>query len=1028
MTADRHRIWRGSFARLEQRLLLWAAAAREDPLAPLLGLVPSNALARRLAVVLLGEAGAHANLHLLTLLDLAGVLAGGGKALLDEGGRLLLVAECLAASPEPAFREGSRREGFLAAAAETLRDLREGGVRPSRTPPALAALQRDYEGALGQRGLVDREGLLSDAAARVSTSPVLDGTTPLFVYGFYDLNPLQRTLVASLAARSPLAVFFPWVEGEAGAYARPTLEWLQELLAAEAEPAGDGPEGPLARAAARLFRLPEPDETGAAEPSEEERGAVRLLTAPGPEREAEAVALALLEEHEEGIPWQEMAVLLRNPASLDGPLQRALRSRGVPFRSVLPSSLGAEPLGALLGALLRCLEEGFPWRPAAQLLGSPFLKVRDEAADPAAWPSLVARSGVVGSSPAWAEEWEDALRRLEIVDPSPQAGLLREAARGLLGAAAAVARDGAPSRLAGEVLRLFHAWFHLPPVTDEERGAREAEAWETVCRLLREAAGLDRVRPRMKMEEFAAALRGDLAAAPFRPRRPATAGVSLLGLMAARGLSFEVVVLPGMNEGLFPRPVRQDPLLPDRLRPRAGLPEKARGHLEERLLFSLSLQAARRRLVLSRQRSDRAGRESSPSPFLRELARALYGPLVYEPAALEARMEADGMLAQAPVSALEESRAAPYCCPAALARVAALNDAFGPGARFGCSALDRPSLRRALQSEEGRWSARLTPWDGLVGAEEGLFPGGVLSPTRFEDYGRCPFLYFCRHLLGVEPLEGHPGWAEVSPLDRGSLTHDVLEALFTRLRAEGRLPLAGEDLPAARETAGEVAGRTFASWRRDRSGVAPLVLERERRLLQANVEAVLEREAEETDWVPAHFEASFGLEMEGLQPPSTAEPLRLDLASGAGIGLRGRIDRIDRHAGTGEARIIDYKTGKGPRWKGVDPWREDRYQLSLYWLAARDLLLDGPVTGALYLQLDRGVRERRLEGLDEERLLRTVEVFAEGIAGGRFFLRPGDHCRWCDFAGICRKEPVWRAARKVREDDAARPYREVKGL
>jgi ATP-dependent helicase/DNAse subunit B len=1063
-----HSLYLGSFHALEDALARWLATAREDPLDPAVGIVRSNALARRLGTRLLPGGGAHANLHLLTFLDLAAELhfesgagAGGPVGEIERG---LLVQDLLAASSDPAWRDGARRPGFVAAASATLRDLREARVAPPPKERALAALHDAYGKALEEQGLTDREGLLEASAARVEGSRFLRGVSTVFLYGFYDLTPLQRAVVEALARRGPLAVFVPWGEGEAFRYGAQTLAWLRELLAVDGERLQPDAAHLPGAIAARLFALPEERE-----PSPEELDAVRVVTAPGPEREAEAVARALVEEREAGTEWSEMAVLLRSGEELREPLRRALASYRVPHRILLPSPLTGEPVAGAFDALLLCLEEGFPWQPASRLLGSPYLKVRSEEAQPALWPALIVESGIVGGGDDPVRGWEERLGRLEraaayrrerqeerdepneaeirsLREQEEQAGILRSVGGALLRSAAALPSSGSPRELSEELLEFFQKWFRVPPPGGgevdrngdplpevRERIDREIEAYRAVLDLLRLMAGASRIRGRMTLAELAAETRLALESASFHPRRAPAGAVQVLDVMGARGLSFEVVVLAGMNEKAFPRGVRQDPLLSDTLRERLGMPEKLRGHEEERLLFALALASARGRAILTTQRSDRSGRERTPSPFLREVWKALYGRLVYEPEKLLARLEKDEVRSSASVSLLREAMDDPGRSRPSDLRVATLQKAFGRRARAGHAALGDDVLRRALVAEEMRASRDLTGYDGLVevGEDVRLEGAGVLSPTRLEDYGKCPFRYFASHVLGLDAPASHPGFEEMSPLDRGSLYHDVLELGYRRLQEEGLLPVTEENREAAGEAMLAVAAERLALWEENGPVPPPLLWEGIRRELLADLEAILDWEIGQEGWTPAHFEASFGKGLPGEEAElSSEEPLVLHLPSGREIRFRGRIDRVDVNAEEGTARILDYKTGKRPREKKVDPWKKDSYQLPLYQRAARELLLEGigadEVTEAALLFVRHGPEPQFLGEVDENRLLSTIETFADGVAEGRYFLNPDGPCSWCDFQAICRREPVWRSMGKLERDDAARAYREAK--
>src|SRR5207302_1472215 len=74
------------------------------------------------------------------------------------------------------------------------------------------------------------------------------------------------------------------------------------------------------------------------------------------------------------------------------------------------------------------------------------------------------------------------------------------------------------------------------------------------------------------------------------------------------------------------------------------------------------------------------------------------------------------------------------------------------------------------------------------------------TPTRLEALGACGFKFYAREVLGLMP-EDDPE-AQVGALERGTLAHAVLEALF---RAQPRLPA---DLARARALGQELVAQT----------------------------------------------------------------------------------------------------------------------------------------------------------------------------------------------------------------------------
>ena len=107
-------------------------------------------------------------------------------------------------------------------------------------------------------------------------------------------------------------------------------------------------------------------------------------------------------------------------------------------------------------------------------------------------------------------------------------------------------------------------------------------------------------------------------------------GVTLLSATAARGLSFRALFFLGMNEGVFPRTIREDAFFrdPDRevLETDLGykVNRKLTGFDEEKLLFTLLVGAGRERFYCSYQRADDNGRALAPSWYVEELKQAIF--------------------------------------------------------------------------------------------------------------------------------------------------------------------------------------------------------------------------------------------------------------------------------------------------------------------------------------------------------------------------------------------------------------------
>lgn len=161
-----------------------------------------------------------------------------------------------------------------------------------------------------------------------------------------------------------------------------------------------------------------------------------------------------------------------------------------------------------------------------------------------------------------------------------------------------------------------------------------------------------------------------------------------------------------------------------------------------------------------------------------------------------------------------------------------------------------------------------------------------LSVTAFRDYLKCPFRFYLKHGLRMQPVDAHK--AELDAMDFGTLCHAALEAMGqpdspVRDCTDAQV-LRGFLLEELERTARTLYGE---------SPVLPLVVQlesaRQRLAKAAEIQAQLRAEG----WVIERTEWKFELLLDGLP-------------------VRGKIDRIDRNELTGEVRVIDYKTSDKP--------------------------------------------------------------------------------------------------------------------
>jgi hypothetical protein len=160
---------------------------------------------------------------------------------------------------------------------------------------------------------------------------------------------------------------------------------------------------------------------------------------------------------------------------------------------------------------------------------------------------------------------------------------------------------------------------------------RALEVTENTLREIEEATEADSTI--RGYAELADLLQKSLDNATVPPDHMEENGVWVLNPFDAAGLRFDVVLIAGLNEGIFPSLPRQDSLFSDEERqtirrsmakqgielPLLALPESTVRGIQESTLFLITLGAARKHLVLSYMACDTDGRDLIPGEFFRSL-------------------------------------------------------------------------------------------------------------------------------------------------------------------------------------------------------------------------------------------------------------------------------------------------------------------------------------------------------------------------------------------------------------------------
>jgi ATP-dependent helicase/DNAse subunit B len=517
-----------------------------------------------------------------------------------------------------ALAESAGSRGFVRAASALVSELERSLISPRRFSAALerwsaedprreayardvSALYQGYARELERIGRVDGELFAWRALDALRADPSRWENTPVFFYGFDDLDAIERDAVETLAriAQAEVTVSLSYEPGRVAFAARAqAVEELRPMATRVlALPALDEHYGPSSRVVLHHLErsLFEP---GGAQVSSGD--VVRLLEAGGARAEAELIGAEVLELLRDGIPPEEIVVIARSLAASAPVLERVFSQYAIPTAVQARLPFVHTAVGRGLLGLCRCA--WLPKPPAAELLAylrCPGVVQRPERVD--ALERQIRREGITGALAARdALGWElreiDALR--EATDP--------------------------PHALARQARRLLAAPFRgqAPVLDDAELDGR------AVGQLLVVLEEITELGERPSGEELIELLEELEVPTGAPPRQGAVLVADPLSVRARR---FRAVFVSGLQEGAFPLPAAAEPFFSDerrrelaaasgvRLRP--GEDSLAR----ERYLFYACVSRATERLILSYRSSDEEGNIELRSPFLSDVEDLLEG-------------------------------------------------------------------------------------------------------------------------------------------------------------------------------------------------------------------------------------------------------------------------------------------------------------------------------------------------------------------------------------------------------------------
>ncbi|MEU5308605.1 ATP-dependent DNA helicase [Streptomyces sp. NPDC021562] len=526
---------------------------------------------------------------------------------------------------------------------------------------------------------------------------------------------------------------------------------------------------------------------------------------------------------------------------------------------------------------------------------------------------------------------------------------------------------------------LWDLWNGTPWPSRLERTARRGGAagrnadrdLDAVCALFATAARAEERSGGRGALNFLAEIEAeDIAADTLAGRAVRPDAVRLMTAHRAKGLEWRLVVVAGVQEGLWPDLRRRGSLLEADRIGRDGLADPLTpGALlaEERRLFYVAATRARERLVVTAVKAP-ADDGDQPSRFLTELGvepQDVTGrprrPLAV--AALVAELRATTVDPRAS-DALREAAAH------RLARLAALADEDG-----------RPLVPAA---HPYRWWGMFEPTESKVPLRDRDQPV-VLSGSALDQLANtCSLQWF----LGREVKADAPA---TTAQGFGNVVHVLADEV-----ASGRTPA---DLAVLMERLESVwnALAFDAPWKSAQE--------------KDNARVALER------FLKWHV-----LDRAGRTPVASEQDFDVTLAAGDyQVRIRGQMDRVETD-GEGRAYVVDFKTGKQAP-SSAEVARHP--QLAVYQLAVREGAVDEAFDGARpepggaeLVHLRQGAARRdggetlpkvqAQDPLEGEWVGELLATAAGKVLDERFTPTTGQHCTHCAFRASCSARPEGR--------------------
>lgn len=842
----------------------------------------------------------------------------------------------------------------------------------------LIFIYENYLKLTAQEGKSSYKDFFTNALENIEQNKYLAQFKQIIFYGIYDLTSLQYDILKAVSQNYNTALFFPYEDISSYKYIQDF--YLSNIIGLSSEhKKAQLPKSELDSFCNHLFEVPKEHS--------KYQAPIKIIDTSGSLGQVQAAAKEVLLLHKQGFAFKDIAVCARSLEPYKNDIVKVFAQNDIPVNINFEESFIIQPLINVCISLLNIARNNFHKDSVLSFINSPYLKERQNL-----WGQLIKDIGVQTGFNQWLN-----LLDLAAKQGKKEALLLKDFLVKLEAKVSLLEEAASFTSLVLRVKDIFDTFISL-----ENLNPQEQVLFEHLENILEEISSYDKVRS-AKRGEFLEELNYLLEQEKINRAVNLQNALTVADIMNLRGQTFKAIIVLGLNEGIFPTKINEDPVFKDAWRSSLqklgyNIKVSAQRYQEEKLFFYFALSSAEQKATLIYQRCDEEGKLKIQSVYLTWLDKILD------------KAERLSLSRRPSQQLLEWYKISPQLLTSKEAAfLASLEGNFTLAASLA-GAEEELFLQAFSLSMEGSLGAR-----DLVCKREGPLWQHIckkgLSPSALGNMYQCPAKYLFNNIFDREDtlvLQRD----KLDERDRGILNHEILEQfykyllsrnLFDKVFAKGALDILQTFIDK------NLCDKDYKKY-----GLYPLLWSVLCKEMAQNLKNFVGQDLariQKNKQIPSYFEQDITCNFEDLK-------------------IHGKIDRIDLCEDKTAFGIIDYKNSRKKSKSAKLIFQEANFQGPFYFELAKSMEALSKIQPTVMAYAS--IKEVNFKELSYDEYLTlkdtfwTLVKFLETlIKEGLFIINPGkEACKYCSYGDFCRKNhaPSKRRANFSKQAGKLREY------